>query len=231
MSLDQVISKIPRPLLVGGVLVAAVIVIVLNNPLKDDCEVKSTRFLSEVKGIITSVRTKDKTQFAQLPFWQERCKSGNSMGACEDYFVGLRKLTTAWTILPEKCQEKFNEENEGFIKHIIEGIEVMSLVAWGEKPPAGISERAGWLTEPDLRTFCRLKKTFLFLAGDEKLPGIKNLVYTQYPDAWPEKLEEKLRDPEHRPLAFKTAENTTGSMDEKQIYERSLFSIRCDLYE
>lgn len=231
MSIDQIISKIPKPVLVVGVLVVALVVIVFNNPLKDECEVKTSIFLKEMRGIITSVRSKDKTQFAQISFWMDRCKQGNSLGACEDYFSGLKKLTTALSVFPEKCQEKFSEENEAFTKNLVSGLVVMSLVAWGEKPPNGMSERAGWLTEVDLKTFCRLKKTLLLLSGEEQLAAVKNTVYAMYPDAWPEKLPIEARDPERRPLAWKTEENPTGKMDQKQIYERSLFSIRCDLYE
>lgn len=231
MSLNQIVSKIPKPVLVIGVLTLALVAIVFNNPLKDECEVKTTNFLKEVRGIITSVRAKDKTQFAQLGFWMDRCKQGNSQGACEDYFSGLRKLTTALTVFPEKCQSRYSEENENFISYLINGIQVMSLVAWGERPPNGVADRAGWLTEADLKTFCRLKKTFYSLAKEEDFTAVKNKVYLQYPDAWPETVLEKSRDPENRPMALKTAANPTGTLDVKQIYERSLFSIRCDLYE
>lgn len=231
MSLDQIISKIPKPVLVVGVLTIALVVIVFSNPLKDECEVKTTNFLKEVRGIVTSVRAKDKTQFAQLGFWMDRCKQGNSQGACEDYFSGLRKLTTALTIFPEKCQLTYSEENENFLRYLIDGLQVMSLVAWGEKPPAGVADRAGWLTEVDLKTFCRLKKTFFNLASEEDFTAVKNKIYLQYPDAWAETVPEKSRDPENRPLALKTQSNPSGTMNVKQVYERSLFSIRCDLYE
>lgn len=231
MSLNQLIAKTPKPLLVIGVLALALALIVLSNPLKDECEIKTTLFLREVRGIITSVRNKDKTQFAQIQFWMSKCKEGNSQSACEDYLNGLKKFTSALAIFPEQCQPKLFEDNASFLKTMTDAIEVMALVAWGDKPPGGISDRSGWLTEPNLKSFCALKKTFSFLTSDEDLIALKYKIYSAYPDAWPENVTEDLRDPENRPLAFKNSANPSGKMDEKQIYERSLFSIRCDLYQ
>jgi len=231
MNLSAFISKIPKSVLVVGVLAIALGLFIMNDPLKDECEVRTGIFLKEMRGILTSVRSKEKTQFAQISFWMDRCRQGNSVGACDDYFTGLRKLASALKLFPEKCQAKFSEENEGLLKNIVKGIEVMALVAWGDAPPAGVSNRSGWLTEADLKTFCQLKKTYLELAGEENLAGLKNYIFSSYPDAWPEKVPIESRAPENRPHALKTKDNPTGTMDTNQIYERSLFSIRCDLYE
>ncbi|MFZ3231927.1 MAG: hypothetical protein WA160_17095 [Pseudobdellovibrio sp.] len=252
MNLSQFISKIPKPILVLGVLFLALLAIVLLNPMRDECEIKTNLFLKQMAGVINSVRVKSKQgaqeqtkgiiQFAQISYWKDRCQQGNSIGACEDYFNGLKKIVTALIVLPEQCQIKLIEKNELFLKYLSDGIQIMSLVAWGEKPPAGAAERAGWLTEVDLRTFCGLQKEFLMLAGDDELQALKDRVYHQYPEARSdklmqeiekksdEKMDESLRDPVNRPLALKTVQNPAGTLEKKQIFERSLFSIRCDLY-
>ena len=232
MSLDQFIARVPKPILVIGVLVIALILIVLSNPLKDECDVKTDIFLKEMRGIITSVKVKkNKTQFAKLNFWKDRCREGNTAGACEEYFNGLSKLTTALSVFPDQCQLKFIEENEAFPKYILDGIQVMALVAWGERPPSGPSERLGWLTEAHLKTFCRLKKTFANLTSEEELQSLRDNIYFQYPDSWPEAVDPEAKKPEDRPRALKTVSNPTGTLDKNNVYERSLFSMRCDLYQ
>ena len=140
-------------------------------------------------------------------------------------------MTTALQVFPEKCLQKFSEENEWFLKVTTQAVVSLALIAWAEKPPSGVAERMGWLTESEVRIFCKLKKTFADLAGDESLVGLKNSVYQQYPDAWPEAVSSDLRTSENRPMAFKTPVNPNGTLDKNQIYERSLFSVRCDLYQ
>ncbi len=232
MGLDQFIARVPKAVLVIVVLTMALIFIVVMNPLKDECDVKTDIFLKEMRGIITSVRVKkNKTQFAKLNFWKDRCRDGNTVGACEEYFTGLNKLTTALSVFPDKCQLKFIEENEAFPKYIYDAIQVMALVAWGERPPSGPSERLGWLTEAHLKTFCRLKKTFATLTSEEDLQSLRSKIYSQYPDSWPEAVDPEAKKPEDRPKALKSALNPTGTLDKDKVYERSLFSMRCDLYQ
>ena len=231
MGLDQIVSKIPKPFLVVLVLGISLIFIVFNNPLKDECGIKSQIFLDEMRGITGTLTLKTKTQFAQLGTWRDRCRDGNSIGACEDYFNGLRKMTKGLQVLPEKCLPKFSEENEWFLKVTTQAIVSLALIAWSEKPPSGVTERLGWLTESEVQIFCKLKKTYADLAGDESLAKLKNNVYQMYPDAWPETVSADLRTAESRPMAFKTPANPNGTLEKNQIYERSLFSIRCDLYQ
>ena len=112
----------------------------------------------------------------------------------------------------------------------------MALVAWGEKPPAGPAERMGWLTEPDIRSFCHLKKSYTTIAGEESYQLVRDEVYREYPDQWAEsslpnaEAEADNRLPENRPKAMKTALNPKGKFTSREVFERSLFSIRCDLY-
>ena len=231
MSLDQVIAKIPKSVLLILVLGVALIFMVFDNPLKDECDIKTKIFLNEMRGITGSVKIKTKTQFAQINNWRDRCRDGNSIGACKDYFYGLRKMTAALKVFPEQCLPKFSDNNEWFLKVTAQAVLTLTMIAWSEKPPSGVADRMGWLTEAEVRTFCILKKTYASLAGDESLNDLKNSVYEQYPDAWPDTVNLDLRTPENRPKAFKTLKNTAGSLDRNQIYERSLFSIRCDLYQ
>ena len=226
--LDEVVKKIPKPLLVGGVLVLALAFFVYNEPLRDECEVQAKIFQKSTAGVLSNVRKKtSKIQFAQIKYWQSLCTEGNSIGACEEYLNGLKLVAAALKSFKNHCQLDYVEKNEDFLVHIKQGILVMSLLAWGEKPPEGLSSRLGWLTEVHLKTFCSLKSDYIRLAGDEKFLELRNEVYGLYPDKWPEKVAPEARDAEQRPKALKSA---GGTLDAQQIYERSLFSIRCDLY-
>lgn len=233
MNLAQTISKIPKPALVFGILAIALLVIVFQNPLRDECEVKAEIFLKSMRGMASSGRMKAKIQFAQLGFWRDRCRDGNSAGACEDYFIGLKKMSSALKIFPAKCYPTFveNESNAWFVNSIAQALRTYALLAWAEKPPVGPAERLGWLTESELNTFCSLKKTYIEATDEERFAELRSSVYQQFPDAWPDTVPEDSRLPENRPMALKTTANPQGTLNKNEIFERSLFSIRCDLYQ
>ena len=236
MDINQLVQKIPRPLLVLGSIVIAIIIFVVQDPLRDECEVQSSLFEKRTRGLLTTKRTRRKeddriqTQFPMITYWKDRCKEGNSIGSCADYFDGLRAVTKELKFMKEKCQLSYSQQNESFNTFISHGLHIMALVAWGEKPPAGVADRLGWLTTTHMETFCSLKRTFIIIAGDENLDILKEKVFREYPDNWPESTPPEDRIPENRPRAMKTENNMTGSLKREEVYQRSIFSIKCDLY-
>ena len=234
--MNQFFSKIPKPLLVFVVLVLAIALFVYNEPLGDECKIQAKVFERNTKGILTGIKRNGKIQFAMLVAMRDRCREGNSVGACTDYFNALKKIATELKTFNDKCQIKYSLENESFIDNLSNALKIMSLVAWGERPPGSVAERAGWLTESQLKTFCAIKKSYLLLAGEEKYQSLRSQIYREYPDAWSESLlpnersESDGRNPENRPKALKSIINPGGHFEKNQIYERSLFSLRCDLY-
>lgn len=236
MNLNDLLSKVPKPILVLVILGGALAFMVYNDPLKDECEIQAKVFERNTKGILKGVKIKNKIQFAKISPQRDICRDGNSRGACSDYFDSLRSIATELKSMSDKCKIKYAENNEGFLAQLSSALQVMSLVAWGDKPPSGPSERAGWLAEPDLKTFCGLKRTYVLIAGEEGYTSIRNTIYLQYPDQWAENTLPKdgadgdTRKAEDRPRALKSATNPNGKFENRQIFERSLFSIRCELY-
>jgi|GEM_PF-789945 len=261
MNIDQLLQKIPKLVLAASVLILAIFFFVHNDPLRDECEVQTSIFEKKTQGLLSAVKTKSKkTQFPKIEFWKNRCKAGNSIGSCNDYFEGLRIVIQELRELNNNCQIKYSEENEKFIKQITHALQIMALVAWGEKPPSGMAERLGWLNESHIRTFCYLKKTFVLIGGEESFLELREKVYKEFPGEWPdkfdvnklilssttvEKTDSKITGSEdsnsediditklvaeNRPRAYKTNINPAGKLKKEEIFERSIFSIRCDLY-
>lgn len=251
MSLDAAIQKIPRPVLIIGVLVLALAFFVYQEPLKDECGIQGEKFKKNMTGTLFGFRTQDKkTQYPKINFWSDRCRRGNSIGSCSEYFEGLRVTVRELKNVSEKCQLPLFEANPALRTYLQDAVRIIPLVAWGEVPPKGLSERMGWLNESDVRTFCYLKNTYTRLLGEERYLAVRESVYREYPGEWPENFDinawvsskaiaeqKKPEDvdvtqvvTENRPRAYKTAANSSGVFNKDEIYERSLFSIRCDLY-
>lgn len=249
MDINQTIHKIPKPALVVGILVLSILLFVYNDPLRDECEVQTAIFEKKTKGLISAEKIKGKIQYPLINYWRERCKDGNSIGSCNDYLEGLRALTKELREVKENCQIKYIEQNENLSSQLVQALKIMALVAWGDKPPVGLPERAGWFNESHLRTFCYLKKTFILTGGEENFLSLRTKVYREFPGEWSEKFDiNRLVDAntdkakkendidiaklvaDNRPRAYKTASNPSGTLSLDEIYERSIFSIRCDLY-
>ncbi|MBC7741395.1 MAG: hypothetical protein H7061_04305 [Bdellovibrionaceae bacterium] len=209
---------------------AALAFFIYNDPLRDECEVQAKIFENHTKGILTAEKIKGRTQFPKIEYWRDLCRDGNSEGACEDYFSGLKITTQAVGSMNEKCQLTYAQKNPDLLTQVSQAIQIMALIAWGEKPPEGLSNRLGWLTESHLKTFCSLKRFYQLAAGEENFLPLREKVYNMFPAPWPEKIPIEGRTPENRPKAYKTVANPDGIFPKEKIYERSLFSIRCDLY-
>ena len=244
--LDDLLSQIPKPVLVVGVLLIALAVIVKMKPLKDGCDIEISNFTEDVRGyLLKAPRTKMKKMILpQVGETKRFCKEGNSPGACENYFLALKKVEEAFVRFDDKClpqlvknenfvNEDAPEETASIIKfQLKEGVKILALLAWGEKPPAGLADRAGWLSRSEVYTFCRLKTVLLDLIGDQEYKVFRTAVIKEYPDVWPEKLQSQIDSADvQRPTVLKWSGNPLGKLDEKEVLQRSLFSLRCDQYQ
>ncbi len=231
-AIANAVAKMPRPLLVFLVLAGALGFIISQNPLSDGCEVEVSNFGREVAGIITRVKNSKKLeQYPKLDYAREQCKEGNSQGSCEDYFKAVKRVADATRVVSPKCYIKLKEEYKSLTNVLATGIKIMALAAWGEKPPEGIGQRMGWLTEGDIYGFCRAKNGLVLLTSLEEYKALRAAVYREFPDRWPETLPLEKRAEIPRPRALQSLANVTGSLKESDVYERSLFSLRCDLYQ
>lgn len=233
-SLDDAIAKIPRPLLVFIVLAGALAFIVSQNPLSDGCEVEVSNFDREVRGILSGYKTntKNKTiQYAIIGYAREQCKTGNSQGSCEDYFKAIKRVADATRVISPKCYTKLKESNKDLVSALATGLRILALVAWGEKPPEGIGQRLGTLTEGDVYAFCRAKNGLVALTNLDEYKSLRASVYREFPDRWPDSIPVEKRAEVARPRAYQSPTNPTGTLKEDEIFERSLFSLRCDLYQ
>ena len=230
--IDDLIQKIPRPVFVVVVLVIALAVIVSQNPLSDGCGVEIANFDKNVRGTLVGYRTASKKiQYAQIDNLRDICKDGNSQGSCEDYFKGIRKIADAMRNTPEKCYPQLSQEYVKLIPALQQGIKIMALTAWGIKPPENLAQRLGWLTESDIYGFCRAKNLLIKTLGPEAFKNYRMSIYQEFPNEWPEKMSLEKRSEANRPRALRYTGNPSGALDEKDIYEKSIFSLRCDLYQ
>lgn len=237
-SLDEVISKIPKPLLVGGVFIIALALIIYSNPLKDGCDVQILNFTDNVKGYLINTKTKSKKlKIAEVEASKDFCKAGNSPGACENYFAALDRIAKAFVTFDDKCIPQLSEDEtfKSLQPQIKDGLKILALYAWGEKPPDGVASRTMIIAKNEIYTFCRLKKVLLDILGEDDFKSFRLSVYKEFPDNWSDEQKNQATitsaEEIQRPTALKSTGNPGGTLTEEEIFQRSLFSLRCDQYQ
>lgn len=231
MNLMDRINRIPKPILFVVIMAAGLAFIIHQNPLQDGCEHDAKNFARDIRGILRPFETKKKgLQISLIGPQREACRDGNSPGACENYFQSLKKISEAIHRVRPECVKKVSNDTSNLIQESRSGVKTLALVAWGERPPADSTRRLGWLSQSEVYTFCRLKSLLQEQLLPEEYKAFKDGVYEEFPDAYPaETTAEQMVDME-RPRALKSAANVAGTLSEDEVFQRSLFSIRCDLY-
>lgn len=233
--MNQILSKIPQPVIVILVLTLGLAFIVFNNPMKNGCDVEIDNFSNRIEGVVTNSRTsKKRLAVSEIKRSIDLCKKGNSQGACADYFAALKKMSDALMFFKSSCSvnlmesEKFADILPATMK---DGLKIMALVAWGEQPPESVGAKLGWLTIQDLQTFCRLKLKFEESFGEEEIVKLRQSVFLSYPDKFSDKvLNIENKEDVEKPKALKTSSNPMGTMTEDDVYQKSLFSVNCDKF-
>lgn len=229
------LSRIPKIFIAIAALAVGLVFVVLNNPLKDGCEVELTNFSRDVSGVLTSTRNKKKKLMpSSISSSLESCKLGNNQGACEGYFRDLKSIIDSLMLTPEKCFQVIqNDERIGkvLVPRLKEGIKILSLLAWGEKPPVSTAERVGWLNIREVTTFCRIYSRLGIILNEKDLEDLKLNAFSEFPNQLPETATLVTESDYKRPRALKTTANPTGQLNQDEVYKRSLFSLNCDRYQ
>ncbi|UYL09864.1 hypothetical protein B9G69_004650 [Bdellovibrio sp. SKB1291214] len=223
MDLDKFLNDLPKPVLVIGALVIGVVVIMLLNPPHTVCDTEEAAMREYLKGQLFSTQVKKNTIPPSIVREKEACQLGNSAGSCYEYFSTLKNIADAVNKSSSQCASQMFGVKE-VTSTLNDGIELMVRLAWGVKPPEpGTYDRFGWLSEAEIATFCRLKSTFIRANGEEAWTALRQRVAAKLPG------EEVPLTPEGT-VSTVEARKATTVLTEVDIWNRSLFSVRCDVF-
>lgn len=118
---------------------------------------------------------------------------------------------------------------------IADAIQMMAFKAWGEVPPEPGPLRLGWFSEAEIAVFCHLKDVYVLMTSEEDLVALRKKTFRQFPGP---KVETILgstpspSDPHELPEETIDQGAPPGSarryLTEMDVFQRSLFSVRCD---
>ncbi len=222
--INKLISSLPKPILALLVLAIAIGVFMIISPPHSVCDSQEVTFRELQAGNIFSREgAKKNTKIpARLARAKESCQLGNSAGSCYEYFEVLKKIADDINKANSECAPQLLNISE--VKSAItDGVEVMARLAWGISPPESGLNRFGWLQESEIATFCRIKNVYVNAMGEETWTNLRRKIFAKLPGE-----EAPLSElPDQAPIEGKKA---TALLSEEEIWSRSLFSVRCEIF-
>ena len=214
----------PKGLLIGLVLLAGVVVVVIFRPPHRLCDSKLDMLRELQKGKVFAGQGKNMARSPKTIQAVESCKLGNSPGACFEFFNLLKGLDHDLQGIPAECSEDLKEVSEISFA-LKEGMSLLVQIAWGEEAPEKTIGpiRQGWLESSDLALFCHLKELYLKIYGQEEMDLFRPAVFSKLQGQAPMFQNGECVNCEFRKMAPEI-------LKPDEIKERSLFSLRCELY-
>jgi len=147
---------------------------------------------------------------------------GNSPGACYELFSLLKKLVRDLDAASVQCLPEMSDVAP-LQRVFSEEIELMALLAWGTQPPEKGAARLNWFEAADLALFCSLRRLDRAIFGSDSFELLREKINSKLPGEAP-----VIRDGVC--VNCDTRKNATQVLSPDEVWARSLFSIRCELY-
>lgn len=223
MNAEQFLQTLPRPVLVLGAIMIGVVVIMVMNPPHTICDTQKDQSNESLAGITRPMKVQKQTMPAKIEKALEKCYKGSTPGACYDYFQILRGLAKQVMGTTSECRSEVYSISD-IQTRLQEGVANMALLAWGDKPPeAGAFARFGPLQESELALFCYLKAAVTAGSSEEQWHVLRKKVFAQFPG-------EEVALPKDPTESLQKARPAVKLMSELDIWNRSVFSVRCENY-
>lgn len=198
------LKSLPKTAFVTLVLSAGVLFIVFSDPPRSVCDTQISKLDEAIKDFLSLDQIKKpnrkQTRFTKLV---ETCKVTNSAGGCYELFLSLKEMLKDVGAVSPECIAKLTSHT-AITETVWTSLDLMTRLAWGEKPPEMATLRTGWFDPADLNLFCELKRTITNIYSDTKWNSFVEAYFTQLPGA--------------------------KSLDRTEAWQRMLFSVNCSLY-
>lgn len=176
------LAQIPKIWLIIGSFTIGIGYIVLSDPPKGVCDAQMDVFKKIQKEFLYLDPKKEFIKTTGFMREYERCQSTNAPGGCYELFDKTKKFLADVEAIPKECVDKVRGES-AIKETIVKAFDLMVRIAWGSKPPELYNEKFKWLDSSDMALFCRLKKNYDFILGNEALAKKRESYFEELPGA------------------------------------------------
>jgi hypothetical protein len=221
--MENFFNSLPKPILAILVIAVAIIFFMLNDPPNTVCDVQAGNLKESLRGkLFPAIVNKNRIPPMIGPA-QEACQLGNSAGSCFEYFSILRKTANDIKNYSSDCRSELVSIPE-VRKALRDGVTLMVKMSWGSRPPEPGMARLGWLSDSELGLFCMIKDIYVQSFGEEAWSEFRLSIFKELPGDVPHGKSPGSSDLVSEPL------RAMETMAEKDIWARSIFSVRCENY-
>ncbi len=179
------LNQIPKEILAIAILVGGLILFMILDPPKTQCDVQIELFKKSQGDFVFAQDTKTGSRKADFDKFLSRCQEANGPGGCYELFQNLKQFNHDLNAVPDQCQASvasISEVGKIFNKSLI----VLIQLAWGYQAPLSANLKQGWLDQSETYLYCLLKSDLIRLYGEDTwrqvydravsdLPGAKNI--------------------------------------------------------
>lgn len=194
----EILKKIPRGVLVAGVLVIAAALIMYNEPPKDACDAQIAVFLDSQAGRLRSLRGKVNSLWTRTASY---CQKNKTLGSCAEFHETVKLALVDIQNSPPECTARLIAQ-DWVRKFVLDSMTLMTQIAWGDNYPEVGPTMYGWMEKNELAIFCKLEFNAQRVLNDEEWEAFVRKAISHLPHA--------------KELKFDDA------------FGRSLFGVRCD---
>ena len=199
--LDNFLASLPKNVLATVAILIGIGLILLLKPPHSKCDTQKELFRENVqKYFFIEYKKRELIKKNRFTSTLNECRFDGKPGSCFDFFDLLRKLNRELVTVSDQCMSEIVGAVE--IKSALwDGAEVMTRLAWGEKPPDSYAERQGWLSEADIALFCGVKRQLIRAFGSERWRKFRESQFKKLPGA--------------------------DQLSRNEVWARILFSVKC----
>ncbi len=178
--MNQFLNQLSKGTLAILVIGAGILFIIVNDPPRTICDIQVERFresqqrflYSEKRGVVEM-----RPEFERLI---NHCKATNSPGGCLEFFLQLRTLGADLNKVSSECRRAVGRIGQ-LKSRILESMELMTRLAWGDRPPLNYNVKFGWLDVADMSLFCSLRGHLELFYGQSEWDSFRETMFKELP--------------------------------------------------
>jgi hypothetical protein len=242
--MDQILNKIfryiPEWLFVVIILCGGLIFVFNDTPLVSICDAQIADFASGQNGKLFPRSVKVLNPLTGGPYsennlkrFKNRCVNSIKGAGCYSYFKIIEGVLFDFKKLDQSCLVELADKP--IMSQLFEEyLTTMTILAWGERPPLSQAQKAGWLTDLELKTFCKVKSNYTEFYKPEKWDQLVQKTLSQLiedPRTYIDPIKTKKESFEEEIDKDAEIKFKKVRMDIKKAYNLSLLSMDCLYYQ
>ncbi len=180
--MNDFFNQLSKGTLAALVIGAGILFLLIYDPPRSVCDIQvdtfrqsQDRFLYPQKKGVVEMRP----EFDRLI---DHCRGTNSPGGCYEFFLQMRTMVADMNKVSRECRSRVGRVRN-LKTRVLDSLELLVRLAWGESPPASYTQKFGWLDAADMSLFCSLRLVVELFYGESEWEKFRERMFEILPGA------------------------------------------------